>query len=269
MGQPVVCIHGVTQHSGAFEWLASRLAKHDQSVTALDLRGHGASGWEPPWNTSTHVGDVIETLNALEIQKATWIGHSFGGLVAAAAAVAAPERVLRLVLLDPGLEIPPDTAFARAEMDRIDWAFESADGAVNALLASEIVIEPSEERVAEYVAKALERGPDQRLRFCYCPSAAAAIWSETTLPAPPVAKIPTLIVRPVASFIDGKEQDRRYREELGSLLRIAAIPNGHNVLWEWPVGTAEAIETFLLDDEVADVGGASGAPRRTRFSASG
>jgi hypothetical protein len=42
-----------------------------------------------------------------------------------------------------------------------------------------------------------------------------------------------------------REQDRRYREALGSLLTMAAVPNGHNVLWESPLETGAAIRSFL------------------------
>jgi hypothetical protein len=66
-----------------------------------------------------------------------------------------------------------------------------------------------------------------------------------TLPAPPIAQLPTLLVRPTASHVTGRPHDRRYRDALGSLLTIAAVPNGHNVLWESPAETTAAIEGFL------------------------
>ena len=45
-------------------------------MIALDLRGHGASSWEPPWNLEQHVADVLE---AAPEQRCAWLGHSFGG----------------------------------------------------------------------------------------------------------------------------------------------------------------------------------------------
>ena len=44
---PVVCLHGVTSHGARFAHLAERLSGF--RVLAPDLRGHGRSGWEPPW----------------------------------------------------------------------------------------------------------------------------------------------------------------------------------------------------------------------------
>lgn len=244
-GELVVCLHGLAQHGGIYEELGKRLAGSGYRVTSLDLRGHGASGPEPPWSLETHVSDVLESLDAEEAAAATLVGHSFGGLVAAALAARAPERVSGLVLLDPGLGLPPEYALKAAEMDRLDWSFASVDGAVNALLSSDMVLAAPRETVAAFAAGDVRPGPDGRLRFSYCPSAVVAAWSELTLPPPPVATVPTLLVRPVGSPVRGAVQDKRYREALGSQLTLTAVPNGHNVLWESPRETGAAIADFL------------------------
>ena len=242
---PVVCVHGATQHGGVFEDLGKRLAANGRFVVAPDLRGHGESGREPPWDTDTHADDLLATVDELGIERAAWIGHSYGGLVAAAVAARAPERVERLALLDPGLEVPPEHALGAAEIDRLDWSFTNVDGAVNALLSSPGVVAAPRETVAAYVEDDLQRGGDGLLRFSFCRSTVVVLWSEMTRPAPPIAQLPTLLVRPVASYLDGRAQDRRYRQTLNSLLTIAAVPGGHNVLWESPVETAAAVEKFL------------------------
>jgi pimeloyl-ACP methyl ester carboxylesterase len=66
-----------------------------------------------------------------------------------------------------------------------------------------------------------------------------------TLPPPAIAQVPTLLVRPVVSASYNRGQDLRYRQALGPLLRMVAVPNGHNVLWESPAETTAAIEGFL------------------------
>jgi pimeloyl-ACP methyl ester carboxylesterase len=241
----------VTQHGGIFAELGKRLAAGGRSVVAVDLRGHGASLREPPWNIGTHVDDLRETLDELGIERATWVGHSFGGRVVAEAAARAPERVDRLVLLDPGLQIPADWALRSAEIDRLDWSFASVDGAVNALLASDSIVAAPEAVVAAYAADDLQRGPDGRLRFSACPSATVVAWSEMTLPAPEIAQLPTLVVRAAVPLTDGRAQDLRYRKALGSQLKLVAVPNGHNVLWESPAETFAAIEGFLAPLEAS------------------
>lgn len=244
-GEPVLCVHGLTQHGGIFESLAGRLVEDGRRVAAVDMRGHGASGHEPPWNTDTHVDDLLETAAELGFERPVWIGHSFGARTIAALAARAPERVERLVLLDPGFTVPPEYALESAEVERLDWNFASVEGAVNALLSSSSVVASPKEVVTAYVESDVKRGPDGRLRFGFSPSAAVVAWSELTLPAPEIAQLPTLLLRPVTSAIHNRDDDRRYRDALGSLLTMAAVPNGHNVLWESPRETEAAILEFL------------------------
>jgi lipase len=241
----VVCVHGIAQHGGIFKELGMRLAEDGRRVVSVDLRGHGASDREPPWNTDRHVDDLLETADSLGVDTASWIGHSFGGRLIAALADRAPERAGRLALLDPGLGVPPAHALRSAEIDRLDWSFATVDGAVNALLSADTVVAAPRETVAAFAADFLKRGSDGRLRFDFSPAAAVVAWSEITLPSPSVAPLPTLLVRPVASAIHSRTEDRRYRDALGSLLTMAAVPNGHNVLWESPAETTAAIVDFL------------------------
>jgi lipase len=243
--EAIVCVHGLTQHGGIYERLAGELVAEGRSVVALDLRGHGASGTEPPWDVQTHVDDVLETVRELGVEQAVWLGHSFGGRVVATLAARAPDVVEGLVLLDPGLEIPADYALRSAEIDRMDWNFASVDGAVNALLSAESSVAAPREVVAAFVREDLRPGADGRLRFGFNPCAAVVAWSEMARPAPPVAQVPTLLVRPIVPLLDARPHDRRYREELGSLLTLVAVPNGHNVLWEAPEETAAAVKAFL------------------------
>jgi lipase len=242
----VVCVHGLAQHGGVFEDLGRRLAEAGRSVLAVDLRGHGESGRVPPWGIATHVDDLLETLDSAGVERASWIGHSFGGRLVAEAAARVPERAERLALLDPGLEVPVEIALRSAEIDRLDWSFATTDGALNALLSSDSVVAAPREVVAEYVRGDVRKGPDGRFRFSFCPAAAVVAWSEMSLPAPEIAALPTLVVRAeVPLFPPDGLHEARYRETLGELLTVTNVPNGHNVLWESPAETATAIERFL------------------------
>lgn len=247
----VVCIHGLMQHGGVFAGLAESLAAQGQSVVAVDLRGHGGSGKAPPWNVATHVSDLLETLDAVGVEQATWVGHSFGGRLAAAVAAAVPERVRALVLLDSALEVGADRGLRGAETDRLDWSFATVDGAINALMGSEQVVAAPRETVASFVHDDVERGADGRFRFSYCPSTSVVGWSEMTLPAPPVTQVRTMFVRPAKPLIDPRSQISRYEEELDDLFTVVDVPNGHNVLWESPAETLAAIEGFLAKAEVS------------------
>lgn len=241
----VVCIHGVAQHGGIFGDLAERLVSCGHSVLSVDLRGHGQSGREPPWSVATHVRDVLETLEAQGIEQVTWVGHSFGGLVAAALAAEAPERTRGLILLDPGLEVPPDRALRSAEIERLDWSFATVDGALNALLGNEAIVASPREVVEAFVKEDVRKAADGRFRFRFCPSAVVVAWSEMTLPMPPIARVRTLLVLAEKPLFDNSHLWQKYEEKIGDLLTKVTTPNGHNVLWESPEETNAAIERFL------------------------
>lgn len=244
-GECVLCVHGVAMHGGIFAALGECLAARGHRVVAVDLRGHGDSGREPPWDVGTHVADIFETLDGLGVERATWIGHSFGGRLAATAAAMEPRRVRRLALLDPAIEVPIDAALQSAEVERLDWSFATVDGAVNALLSSGRTVAAPHDVVAAFVRDDLRKGTDGRLRFSFSPAAVVVAWSEMVLPAPPLARVATLAIRPEVPLFPAPVQIPRYREGLGDLLTEATVPNGHNVLWEAPRETAAAIESFL------------------------
>jgi len=240
----VVCVHGLTQHGGVFAELAARLAAAGRSVLAVDLRGHGESSRNPPWSQEAHVDDLFETLAAHGVRRTSWIGHSFGGRLAAAAAARRSDPGTRLAMLEPGLSVPPELALRSAETERLDWSFATIDGAVEALLAAPTVLSAPREVVRAFVAGDVRRGADGRFRFRFSPAAAVVAWSEMTLPAPPVADCPTLLLKGSASAGD-PDTLARYSEALGPRLSLAEVPHGHNMLWEAPRETAEAIERFL------------------------
>jgi pimeloyl-ACP methyl ester carboxylesterase len=56
-GEPLVCLHGVTGYAGVYQRLAEERWS-ERRVLAFDLRGHGSSGWEPPWTFATRVEDL-------------------------------------------------------------------------------------------------------------------------------------------------------------------------------------------------------------------
>jgi lipase len=244
-GEPVFCVHGIGQHGGVFEPLGRRLAELGFRVVAVDLRGHGRSLRQPPWNVETHVADLIDTCNGLGLQVAGWVGHSFGGRLVAALAARAPQRTSRLALLEPGLQVSAEHALQRADIDRLDWSFATVDGAVAALLSADGVIATPHATAMAFAQGDMQRGPDDRLRFGFAPGAVVVAWSEMTLPPPPIARVPTLLLHASAAVLEGPDPEASYREALGPLLTVAEVPNGHNVMWESPQETVAAIESFV------------------------
>src|SRR5215212_4109208 len=127
---PVVCLHGVNAHGRRFRKLAEERLAQGYRVLAPDLRGHGSSEWEPPWTIATHAHDVLETLDAAGVRRAKWIGHSFGGRLLLELTALAPERIERIVLLDPAIQLMPHVGFDFAERERADRSFDSPEDAI-------------------------------------------------------------------------------------------------------------------------------------------
>lgn len=231
----VVCLHGVTGHGERFRRLAEeRLV--ERRVIAPDLRGHGRSGIEPPWDLDTHVADVAETVGELGLERADWIGFSYGGRVAAALAATRPELVDRLVLLDPALHLPIETCLEQAREERGDLSFGDADEAIED--RGEALLHTPREMLEEEMRQHLVEGEDGRLRYRYEPVAAIAIWSDMARSAPSVAEVPTLVVRGDQSWVP-VDLDRYPDAE------ALEVAGGHPVLWEDFEGTAAAITGFL------------------------
>ena len=214
-------------------------------MLAPDLRGHGFSGWEPPWTIATHAHDVLETLDAAGVRHARFIGHSFGGRLILELAVLDPERLERAALLDPAIQILPHVGLDFAERERADHAYAAPEDAIAARLDTGTPTPRSflEEEVEEH----LVHHADGRYRFRYCQSAVVSMYGELCTPPPPpeTLRIRTLLLHAGEFGLVREEQVESYRAALGERLEVVTVPGGHLVYWDAYEATAEALEAFL------------------------
>jgi pimeloyl-ACP methyl ester carboxylesterase len=97
-GEPIILLHGYSDSSFSYSTVLPLLDRKYR-VYVLDQRGHGES--DRPANAyalSQFAADVLAFMDVMKIDKATIVGHSMGSFVAQHVAVAAPERVKRMVL---------------------------------------------------------------------------------------------------------------------------------------------------------------------------
>jgi pimeloyl-ACP methyl ester carboxylesterase len=101
-GPAIVLIHGITGSSQTWEEVIPHLAR-EHTVIAPDLLGHGESA-KPrgDYSLGAYASGVRDLLIALEVERATVVGHSLGGGVAMQFAYQFPERIERLVLVSSG-----------------------------------------------------------------------------------------------------------------------------------------------------------------------
>jgi pimeloyl-ACP methyl ester carboxylesterase len=127
-GPAIVLLHaGVADRTMWAEHLQP-LADEGRRVVAMDLPGFGEAPEPPllaPWD------DVLETMDALGVERATLAGNSFGANVALRVAAVAPERVAGLVLVSasgrqqdpsPRLQAAWDAEEAALERDDVEAA---------------------------------------------------------------------------------------------------------------------------------------------------
>jgi lipase len=235
---PLVCLHGVTGHGERYRRLAEERWASRFHVVAPDLRGHGRSGYDPPWTFETHVGDLVETTDALGIERADWVGHSFGGRLVLELAARRPERVRRAVLLDPAIQILPHVAGVMADLERRDAVFASAEAYVDARDDGSL-----RELVLEDAALHCDvRADGSLVRRTFQP-AVVTIYGELASdpPLPSTLGAPILLVHAPAYGLVREEQLDIYADHA----EIVAVPGGHMVIWDAFEEVADAVERFL------------------------
>jgi lipase len=241
----VVCLHGLNAHGRRFRKLAEEHLQPRFRVLAPDLRGHGFSGWEPPWTIATHAHDVLETLDSLGIRRAQFVGHSLGGRLVLELGALDPDRLERAALLDPAIEILPHVGFDFAERERADHSFATPEEAIAARLETSGSTPRSflEEEMREH----LVRHGDGRLRFRYCPSAVVSLYGELCTPPPPpeTLRAPTLLLHAGQFGLVREDQLESYRAALGERIQLVEVTGGHMVYWDAYEQTAEAVAAFL------------------------
>lgn len=99
-GPPLVLGHSILCSGEMWQYQLPRLSERFRVIN-IDQRGHGRS---VPVTDSYEIRDMVEdvfaVLDHLGVEFAAWGGLSMGGMVAMHAALAAPDRVTALLLLD-------------------------------------------------------------------------------------------------------------------------------------------------------------------------
>ena len=130
-GPAVVLLHAGVADRRMWADLLPSIAAAGHRAIAVDLPGHGDAA-DPG---SPHVA-VLDTMDALGVERATLIGNSYGGAVALRVAAVAPDRVGALVLVSaPAPDVEP-SAELEAAWEAEESAFERGDveGAVAAVV---------------------------------------------------------------------------------------------------------------------------------------
>ena len=244
---PIVALHGIGGFGRRFRRLAEDRLATRYRVLAPDLRGHGSSSWEPPWTIATHVADVLETIEDAGVERAPFIGHSYGGRLILELAALDPDRIDRALLLDPAIQLLPHVGFDFAERERAGEGFATPQQAIAERLGfdTKTPLDFVEEDVREHLVE----GADGLFHYRYCRSAVITGYGELCTPPPPpeTLHVPSLLVHAREFGLVRAEQLEAYATVLGDLIELVEVPGGHMVYWDAWEPTADVVGRFLED----------------------
>ena len=112
-GQPLIALHAHWMEAVTYTQLTDALWP-DCRVIALDQRGHGHSDHALSYTREDYVGDVLALFEHLQIDKASLLGNSLGGVNAYQFAAKYPERTKAIIIEDIGVTPHADTSFVLA-----------------------------------------------------------------------------------------------------------------------------------------------------------
>ncbi len=124
--QPLILLHGIARVAHTFDHLAPHFSKR-YHVIAVDMRGHGDSGWDPKqaYLVEDYVRDIEALVEQLKLRDIVFWGNSTGGRVAQVFAGSHPELVAAVVVEDVGPERPSAISEGRGKrmaQEESGWA---------------------------------------------------------------------------------------------------------------------------------------------------
>ncbi|MBT8208666.1 MAG: alpha/beta hydrolase [Acidimicrobiia bacterium] len=128
----LVLVHGGAAHAHWWSYLAPFFSDK-YSVVALDMSGHGDSGWRSEYSRQQWAREVLAVADAADMQRPPMvIGHSLGGMVTIEAAALHGDRIAGAIVIDSPVRRPdPESEEGRGgRAFRSPGVYESLDQAL-------------------------------------------------------------------------------------------------------------------------------------------
>lgn len=127
-GEALVLIHGLGANAAGWMEQIEALSPFYR-VVAMDLRGHGDSGYRPeePITIRAFADDIAALLRGLKVERAHVCGNSLGGMIVLELWVRYPSLMKSMILADTTAFFPPPNLledFLRLfdHLDLVAWA---------------------------------------------------------------------------------------------------------------------------------------------------
>jgi len=255
----LLALHGWLDNAASFLPLLPYL--EDFEVVALDLPGHAGSDHRAPgydYMLVDWIHDVLDALDALEWQRALLLGHSMGGAIATLVAVAAPERIARLALIEALGPLAGDSAEAGKRLrsavaarralkpGRPPKLIADVEQAVDARLAVSQMSREAARLIVARNLRAVDGGwawrSDPRLTLpshLRVDEASIRAWLRAL-------DVPTFVLcaEPSPPYFGPELRDARVAEVPQA--QLALLDGGHHLHMEQPQAVAALLRPFLL-----------------------
>lgn len=240
-GPAVVMLPGLGGTTSVFQPQAIELAGTCR-VVRIDLCGSGRSPVGDGISVERHAADVLAVLDALGVDRAVVVGHSFGTVVARTLAARHPERVAGLVLLTPTRAPAPEVVQQRQHQR----AAQLRDGGTAAIV---------EEVLGDSVGATTASGHPVRMAFVrelvlrqdpegyarnYQAAAAAAD------PGPLPDGVPVVLVAGEQDLLGSPAVATALAQTCATARVVIAPGSGHSVPVEAPEAATSAVREVLL-----------------------
>jgi proline-specific peptidase len=259
-GPPLVCVPGGPMQAPAYLGDLGGLSAHRRLVL-LDLRGTGESA--TPADTSTYRCDrQVDDVEALRVQlgldRIDLAGHSAGGSLAVQYAARFPDRVSRLVLVNPspravGVEIADADRGELADLRRDEPWYPDTKAALERIWSGDFTeadwtaIAPLSYRRWDAASQANETQSERETNQ----EAAMAYYSDGAVDPPSTRSALRNLEAPVlliAGEYDVGLPPKRAREfaDLFPHAELAVLPRGGHYPWiDEPAWLVETVSAFL------------------------
>jgi pimeloyl-ACP methyl ester carboxylesterase len=255
-GVPVIMLHGVGGNAWSWDALATRLRAalgDDYHLVGLDQRGSGdsdkpPSGYEP----EAFAADVLAVQDALGGKPMVLVGHSRGGWLAAFIAGHWPERVDRLILVDPArlsFESAQDADDFYGPVKALLGPFPSREAALEAARARDPRAQWTAARERTFLF-GLHEQPDGSLAGKTPPWVIDQLRSvreseDRVSPQLGRAQMPTLLLVASTSPERRLNQKLAYKQRIPHA-RLEMLDGTHNLQNDLPDQVADLITRFVL-----------------------
>lgn len=245
---PIVLLHGTSASLHTWDGWAADL-KGRRRVIRFDLPGFGLTGPHPSndYSIAAYVQFVTQAMDALGVRTFVLAGNSLGGHIAWATAVALPQRVTQLVLVDSAgyplvsQSVPIGFQIARLPVLRKLMEYVLPRGVIQSSLRN-VYGDPSKvtpELVDRYYELTLRTGNRAALGYRFQQGLSGETGALKSL------KIPSLVIWGAQDRLIPLDNAQQFVRDLPNARLLVFDDLGHVPHEEDPRRTVDAVRAFL------------------------